>query len=494
LSKKNTNLAIELNDVQDGKILLIEAANVLPDWVNDIPSNKLDKFMQNRVWVVNGKMHLIEPHFKIFDKMEAIRIISCSDVVSVASDAIQDCISNRIQKFLPLKLSNDIQHRAAVYLPLEIAQILQLRHDLISTCILSYYYFNTKNHNNSELEFPFENLVSIVLPFSRLNYALITNSSFENTKAISETIEMKRIKRSCQIDTSEYLRHAYDVGLRISLGLNYMYQFSFNLSKKSKKDFNHLSVDQSLCPFSQPNIPLYTQLINAQKKSNLTLSSVKPTNPKHVDNDDWLHIQDLDLYLQSLADDDVGSSGITSNQTNLKFPAEKKISQQNHLNQSLDNMMHGIKNFVQNSSTIEGVVSDSNTFSNHIDYFSDDSATSTDTSSSSQTYNASNMDDIMTAMDDELQQHYKATLEHFSTQPTLPGDQSHSSSFDENVLSNLLSSLNASEIDHCSSIKTSNPVKNIFNEIGLHNELMTLQHISNHNDDISSNDSDTSLN
>lgn len=54
---KDEKLAIEAWDNRDGQILLIESAFFLPPWVDQVGP----ECMQNRVWIIDGKLHLIPP-------------------------------------------------------------------------------------------------------------------------------------------------------------------------------------------------------------------------------------------------------------------------------------------------------------------------------------------------------------------------------------------------------------------------------------------------
>ena len=64
LANANLSCAVECWDLNDGHILLIEAAEHLPSWVDDdVLQGGVGgpEGTHNRCWIVDGKVHLIPP-------------------------------------------------------------------------------------------------------------------------------------------------------------------------------------------------------------------------------------------------------------------------------------------------------------------------------------------------------------------------------------------------------------------------------------------------
>mmetsp|Transcript_12136 Transcript_12136/g.24978 ORF Transcript_12136/g.24978 Transcript_12136/m.24978 type:complete len:957 (-) Transcript_12136:161-3031(-) len=192
LSSKANNMqcAIECWDVNDGHVLLIEAAEHLPSWVDDDvmqggvggPAG-----CRNRCWIVDGKVHLIPPQLQVevgsclissnpvekLSRIDALRILikSTSHICSnknfntEASDAVQFAIQTRIGRTLyekALPSSSTLHHKssarpdlktpdfsrhwhvAAVALPAAIARFIQQNPSLVPLLVDSFCKYAPK--------------------------------------------------------------------------------------------------------------------------------------------------------------------------------------------------------------------------------------------------------------------------------------------------------------------------------------------------------------
>ena len=164
-SSKSNNLqcAIECWDVNDGHILLIEAAENLPSWVDDdVLQGGVGgpEGCRNRCWLMNGKVHLIPPSSgnavdsasmdsndaTQLNQRDALKTLMESSQkglggsITIASDDVQRAIENRLYR-TSYKLQTKRQigseanktdplisphwHVAAVALPATVARFLQ---------------------------------------------------------------------------------------------------------------------------------------------------------------------------------------------------------------------------------------------------------------------------------------------------------------------------------------------------------------------------------
>lgn len=288
-------VAIEALDVGDGQVLLIESALELPEWVDKLGPMGCE----NRVWVIDGKLHLIPPslhlqttyHEKNHNQLtifDAIKILNQSESLleTKGNENIQKSLLPRIQSFLHLcekddeLQSNSVEkyddcysmpllqttfrrnlHRAAVIVPFKLAILIQERQDLISSAILSFCSHGpdyiekiskkTKESSNSEnssinlsKEFPFRNLVFLVIPFTKTAYTMLMSGAgripqFDLPKEF-RSIETTRMSRKCRADTSSHFKNAIETGARLTCAFEWLYSHSKVLQLKTKNMSNNL--------------------------------------------------------------------------------------------------------------------------------------------------------------------------------------------------------------------------------------------------------------
>ncbi|PWZ02667.1 SGT1-domain-containing protein [Testicularia cyperi] len=118
---------------EDGQILLIEAADALPDWIT--PENAT-----NRVWLYGGHMHLLPPHLHPIDKHspsvdKAATYVRDPSVITRAEDEIEAAALAHVRQY-PLAATDHL-HQTLAYLPLNVARILRQDPQIISSCVSS---------------------------------------------------------------------------------------------------------------------------------------------------------------------------------------------------------------------------------------------------------------------------------------------------------------------------------------------------------------------
>nr|CAI5836375.1 unnamed protein product [Callosobruchus analis] len=131
LTKEIKGLIARVYDA-DGEFLLIEAANVLPNWASPETS-------ENRVYIYDGCIHIVPP---TSDKdptlsiMEALSEIWTHPEETVASNEIQTAIQEKLKGY-PEKTKDNL-HRVKVYLPISIAAILKKKPNLIAPAVQAF--------------------------------------------------------------------------------------------------------------------------------------------------------------------------------------------------------------------------------------------------------------------------------------------------------------------------------------------------------------------
>ncbi|KAJ9476829.1 hypothetical protein PHBOTO_000484 [Pseudozyma hubeiensis] len=126
------HLCVSLED-EDGQFLLIEAADYLPEWVSP-------EAVTNRVWIYDGHLHLIPPHYKVDEgasppASQAVELVTDQLIPTRASDDIEAAAFARAFDFpSAAKLHH---HRTLAYLPHRVARLLAAEPQLISSCVTS---------------------------------------------------------------------------------------------------------------------------------------------------------------------------------------------------------------------------------------------------------------------------------------------------------------------------------------------------------------------
>ncbi|SCV72719.1 BQ2448_4256 [Microbotryum intermedium] len=177
LSIRFPQLVIEVDD-DDGQFLLIEAAQVLPKWIT--PDNAL-----NRVWIHQGRLHLVplhhtssipfdpkatpslddDPEAQAFiDQITAIELVQDPNVDTFAPQEVQEVVWARMEGYIskygsrrlapneltplpslpfrshsyPAKIQQHL-HKSLAYLPLEIVLALDDSPALIAEAVAAFY-------------------------------------------------------------------------------------------------------------------------------------------------------------------------------------------------------------------------------------------------------------------------------------------------------------------------------------------------------------------
>ncbi len=170
LANVNLRSAVECWDVNDGHILLIEAAEHLPSWVDDdVIQGGVGgpEGTPNRCWIVDGKVHLISPtrsrdissmkkntKVDLLSRREALNALVDSfhkdpdGSSTLASDSVQYAIDHRINRTdysarnssdkSRVNSSNSHWHVAAAALPASVAYFLQKHPSLVPLIIGSF--------------------------------------------------------------------------------------------------------------------------------------------------------------------------------------------------------------------------------------------------------------------------------------------------------------------------------------------------------------------
>jgi len=266
VTKQFPDVVVECWDVQDGQILFIESANVLPVWVDLIGPEAC----RHRCWIRQGMIQFIAPNTTMIQNgmedqnlslQNALRILergqeeeNCDNLVetpTVVQQVIQDCIDRFLHKQQQSKDNSPTtsqsssqhhhhHHKAALTVPRSVAHMIQQRPDLVNAAIVAFaqhalhtttHQSKKKNNNNSNKNNPdsgiqYEDWVWTTHSFSRTNYAMlrtIVSPSWRTESYIPpefQSAELRRVQRQAAVDATPHLRHAVQVGVRLVVGFN----------------------------------------------------------------------------------------------------------------------------------------------------------------------------------------------------------------------------------------------------------------------------------
>lgn len=238
LSKQFRQCWIQLSD-SDGQFLLIEAANVLPQWLN--PDNA-----EYRVWLNDGKLFIIPVHAQSdsapdlgkLTLISALRIIQERKIQLVHSQQIENESFFRLQKY-PSQIQGSL-HRAMILIPRRLAYILHTNPRCITAAVESFYLRDPvslrplQTLDDSRLWFPPRDMVVVSVTFTKVGYAQLKSQEFTIPKLWTAQTEIAlRGNRNSQVD----------LGMKVTCGFEMLLSDPQNVDNKSTREINLLLQD-----------------------------------------------------------------------------------------------------------------------------------------------------------------------------------------------------------------------------------------------------------
>lgn len=213
LSERFEDLVISVSDA-DGEFLLIEAANVLPKWLNP-------ETAQNRVFIYQGNLHIIpKPHnpaqvgvlpVSTPSVSEAVKLVRTQALITRASDPVQAAIQKRLSCF-PCGVQTSL-HRAHCFLPYPVAYVLSHDPHLVAAAV---HAFCDRDHNDLQACRKMEYFsaakhvcITAKVDFTRCLYAKLLKQHFSVPRNSGFKI----------LPSSHPDHKAYDLGMKLACGL-----------------------------------------------------------------------------------------------------------------------------------------------------------------------------------------------------------------------------------------------------------------------------------
>ncbi|KAH8645620.1 SGT1 protein-domain-containing protein [Xylariales sp. PMI_506] len=217
LTKSYDNLWVRVFD-GDGEFLLVEAANVIPSWLNPEIDN-------NRVWIHQGKMKIIPLEKGSHKKRpltldEAVIYIQLKPTSLVYSPFIEAEAMYRLEKY-PGQIQDSIHH-SLVAVPRRLAYILHEKPAAIAPAVEAFYLrdpvaMKSLLSTTGTLSFPPEDLVTISVKFTKVLFAQLKSQRFTAPPQWASVLEAAEKKGTDAGDTQKRLERL-QMGMKVTSG------------------------------------------------------------------------------------------------------------------------------------------------------------------------------------------------------------------------------------------------------------------------------------
>ncbi|BCR85439.1 putative regulatory factor Sgt1 [Aspergillus chevalieri] len=237
LTKKHKDVWAQVVD-SDGQFLLVEAAGVLPAWLEP-------EIADNRVWINQGELVIIQPKNpskkRVAEKIslsESKKIITEEPQRFMRSAVIQNEAFYRLRNY-PKQISENL-HSALVTIPRKVAFLLRQKPAYISAAVEAFYLRDPialrplRAKDTSDLLLKPEDFVTVSIRFTRVGYAQLKSQDFPAPKAWMGTLPSKD-------DLKNYDRA--ELGMKLSCGFEMLLSDPQNQDKPAVREIKLLLED-----------------------------------------------------------------------------------------------------------------------------------------------------------------------------------------------------------------------------------------------------------
>lgn len=341
LTEHYDNLIVRVED-NDGQFLLIEAAMVIPDWIE--PHNS-----DNRVFLHRGKVHIVPrpltpshiqriPVGPIKDVNLSLRLIweshEAGGIDTEAEYVVTEAIDQRLAIF-PEGISTQ-HHTVRCYLPLPIALLLKRNRQLVAQPVRQFFERDPASMHDCSRMAKFDpgkcESVMTMVTFTKCLYAMIARQQFGAPKVF----QCAWMLSGSADDDSSRSRHdmdAIELGVKLSSGFEMAYQASL----REDGEF-HGIVDHLLENIGSDELSDAVRFSRDEK--------LRPS-----DSDAWMvnsaHVE------QIIKEKEKQMSTGDSQQKKEKRPDNGEQKQREYANKA-KNIVEGLRGFVESISSFEG--------------------------------------------------------------------------------------------------------------------------------------------
>jgi hypothetical protein len=210
------DIAISCWDVDDGQVILIQTADVLPQWLDEDPSDD----HRYACFIRKGQIQLIQQaHVTLYEALKTLRNQRNNESSSHPE------IQINLNKWLDINRRNIFQQKTALVLPRKVATLIRKRPDLVHTAIQA---FCERIEEKPPSISHHEDWIWATHQISRTNYAMartLLSKEWESPDFLPKLpIEVKRYKRQCAMEATPHLQQSLQLGVRIVVGFEFLSQ------------------------------------------------------------------------------------------------------------------------------------------------------------------------------------------------------------------------------------------------------------------------------
>lgn len=217
LSKSHPNLWIRVFDT-DGEFLLVEAANVLPRWLNPEIDN-------NRAWINKGNLLLIPVkdeeglRARHLELPDAVQVIKTKRDALAHSGFVEAEAFYRLEKY-PAQISESLHH-SLITIPRKLAYILHSLPKSVAPAVEEFYLrdpiaLKRVVSPTQPLTFPPEDLITVSVRFSKVLFAQLRSQRFEAPPSWSEVL--RKAQKEAPSGEADTVMARLDIGMKLTCG------------------------------------------------------------------------------------------------------------------------------------------------------------------------------------------------------------------------------------------------------------------------------------
>ena len=240
LTKTFSDLWVRVFDT-DGEFLLVEAANVLPKWLNP----EIDC---NRVWIHGGKLRIIPieddtpPSKKSLSLPDAIKVLESNPDSPIYSTFIEAEAFYRLEKY-PSQIADSLHH-SRVTIPRKLAYILHGRPKSIAPATEAFYLRDPLSlrplmSDSPSLVFPPTDLVTVSVCFTKVLFAQLRSQRFDPPPSWASLIKSAEAEVTNESEGSREKSSQLEMGLKVTCGFEM-------LAKKASTSDNRVTREVGL--------------------------------------------------------------------------------------------------------------------------------------------------------------------------------------------------------------------------------------------------------
>ncbi|CVL13309.1 related to sgt1 protein [Fusarium proliferatum] len=217
LSKSHPNLWIRVFDT-DGEFLLVEAANVLPRWLNPEIDN-------NRAWINKGNLLLIPVkdgeglRARHLELPDAVQVIKTKRDALAHSGFVEAEAFYRLEKY-PRQISESLHH-SLITIPRKLAYILHSLPKSVAPAVEEFYLrdpiaLKRVVSPTQPLAFPPEDLITVSVRFSKVLFAQLRSQRFDAPPSWSEVL--RKAQKEAPSGETDTVMARLDIGMKLTCG------------------------------------------------------------------------------------------------------------------------------------------------------------------------------------------------------------------------------------------------------------------------------------